>query len=167
MKKIAALLVFSVTFFIVGCGQTNDKEYFESAQKSLDAKNYSEALVNFQKIVDEFPKSEHYKFALLKTGELSQGYVDKTLSKEESLLKAIKVYTEFQKQYSDDPKAAQALFMIGFIQANELLNVEEAKIAYSKFLELYPDSEMAESAKAEIENLGLTPDEILQKKITN
>jgi len=167
MKKIAALFLLSITLFLVGCGQTDDKDYFESAQKSLDAEEYSEALVSFQKIVDEFPKSEHYKFALLKTGELNQGYVDKSLSEKESLLKAVKIYTEFQKKYPKDPKASQALFMIGFIQANELMDDVAAKAAYSKFLELYPDSEMAESAKAEIDNLGLTPDEILQKKITD
>lgn len=167
MKKFAALLVLSITLFLVGCGQKSDKEYFESAQIFMDAEDFSGALVNFQKLVDEFPESEHHKFALLKTGELTQGYVDKSLSKEESLLKAVKVYTEYQKKYSDDPKAPQALFMIGFIQANELMNEEAAKIAYSKFLKLYPDSEMAQSAKAEIENLGLTPDEILQKKTTN
>ena len=38
-----------------------------------------------------------------------------------------------------------------------------AKEAYTRFIKLYPDSEMAESAKSEIENLGLTPDEILEK----
>ena len=167
MKKFAALLVLSIALFVVGCSLNSDKDYFESAQKSLDAEEYSEALDNFQKIVDEYPESEHYKFALLKTGELSQGYVDTSLSKKESFLKAVKVYTEFQKKYPNDPKAPQTLFMIGFIQANELMNDEAAKNAYSKFLKLYPDSEMAESAKAEIENLGLTPDEILQKRITN
>ena len=165
MKKFSALIVIIMILF-VGCSLNNDKDYFESAQKYMDTEDYSEALTNFQKIVDEFPESEHYKFSLLKTGELSQGYVDKSLSNEESLLKAVKVYTEFQKKYPNDPKSPQTLFMIGFIQANELMNVEAAKAAYSKFLKLYPDSEMAESAKAEIENLGLTPDEILQKRIT-
>ena len=166
MKKINVLIILSVILFIVGCSN-NDKDYFESAQKLMDAKQYSEALVKFQKIVDEFPKSEHYKIALLKVGELNQGHVDKSLTDKESLLKAVKAYTKFHKNFHSDPKAPQTLFMIGFIQANELKNIEAAKAAYSKFLTLYPDSEMAESAKAEIENLGLTPDEILQKKSAN
>ena len=166
MKKINVLIVLSVALFIVGCSN-NDKYYFESAQNSLNAEEYSEALVSYQKIVDEFPKSEHYKFALLKIGELNQGYVDKSLTNEESLLKAVKAYTKFHRKFHSDPKAPQTLFMIGFIQANELKNIEAAKVAYTKFLKLYPDSEMAESAKAEIENLGLTPDEILQKNSLN
>ena len=129
--------------------------------------NFQEALVNFQNIVDEFPKSEHYKFALLKTGELNQGLVDTNLTSEESYLKAVKAYSKFHKKFHTDPKAPQTLFMIGFIQANELKNDEAAKAAYSKFIKLYPESEMIESAKAEIENLGLTPDEILKKKAAN
>jgi TolA-binding protein len=166
MKKINVLIVLLVTLFIVGCSN-NDKDYFDSAQESMEAEEFSEALVSYQKIVDEFPKSEHFKLALLKVGELNQGHVDKSLTNEESLLKAVKAYTKFHRKFHSDPKAAQTLFMIGFIQANELKNIEAAKTAYTKFLKLYPDSEMAESAKSEIENLGLTPDEILQKKSVN
>ena len=92
--------------------------------------------------------------------------VNKDITKKEAFLKAINVYTEYQSKYPDDSKTPQAMFMIGFIYANELVDTAKAKEAYSKYLELYPDSEMAESAKAEIENLGLTPDEILQKKIS-
>jgi len=167
MKKINVLIILAITIFIVGCSQTDDQDYFESAQKSMTEDNYSEALISFQNIVDEFPKSEHYKFALLKTGELNQGLVNKSLTSEESMLEAVKAYSKFHKKFYTDPKAPQTLFMIGFIQANELKNDEAAKAAYSKFLKLYPDSEMAESAKAEIENLGLTPDEILKKKTNN
>ena len=84
MKKFNVLLILLSTLMIVSCGFNNDEDYFEDAQKYMDAENYSEALVNFQKIVDEFPKSEHYKFALLKTGELNQGLVDTSLTSEES-----------------------------------------------------------------------------------
>ena len=57
--------------------------------------------------------------------------------------------------------------MIGFIQANKLNQLDSARVSYTKFLELYPDTEMATSAESELENLGLTPDEILAKKIEN
>ncbi len=161
MKKIIPLIFLSVLIF-VGCNSKSDKTYFELAQKSMDAKDYATALVNYQKIVDEFPKSEYYKTALLQTGELNHGYVDKKLSKEESLTKAIAIYKEFQEKYPKDEKAAQTLFMVGFIQANELGKIDEAKLTYEKFLELYPESEMVESAKAEIKTLGLSPNEILE-----
>lgn len=163
MKKIFALLLLS-TLFIIGCGQNSDKDYFEAAQNEKAAEEYAASLANFQKIVDEFPKSEHYQFALLQTGELNHGYVNKEISREESLTKAIKAYKLYQKKYPNDEKAPQTLFMVGFIQANELGQFEKANATYTKFVERYPDSEMIESAKSEIENLGLNPDEILQKQ---
>jgi N-acetylmuramoyl-L-alanine amidase len=164
MKKFSLLLVLSIGILFVGCSKESDKSYFDEAQKMMDAENYYEALINFQKIVDDFPNSAHYKFSLLQVGELNQGYVDKNLSKNVSLLKAIKAYSEYSEKYPDDEKAPQTLFMIGFIQANELGKIDEAKATYQKFLEKYPESVMAESAKAEIENLGLTPDQILLQK---
>lgn len=166
MKKTFALLFLS-TLFIIGCGQTSDKDYYESAQNKMIEKEYASALIDFQKIVDEFPQSEHFKFALLQTGELNHGYVNKEITKEESLEKAIEAYTQYQKKYPNDNKAPQTLFMIGFIQANELGKLEVAKITYTRFLERYPNSEMIESAKSEIENLGLDPDEILEKQVKN
>jgi len=165
MKIFVVLLTLTLLF--VGCSPKTDSDYFEEAKAKLDAKEYSLALDNFQKVVDEFPESEHYKFALLKTGELNYGLVNKDISKDVSYDKAIKAYTEFQSKFPQDEKAPQALFMVGFIQANELGNIEEAKISYTKFLKLYPDSEMAESAQSEIDNLGLAPDEILLKKMAN
>ncbi len=163
MKKIFAFLFLSL-LFIVGCSSKSDKDYFELAQKSMEAKEYSTALVNFQKIVDEFPNSEHYQFALLQTGELNHGLVNKEISKEVSLGLAIAAYKEYQEKYPKAEKAPQTLFMVGFIQANELGKLDEAKATYTKFLELYPESEMAESAKTEIENMGLSPEEILKKE---
>jgi TolA-binding protein len=53
--------------------------------------------------------------------------------------------------------------MLGFIYANELNNYEKAKIYYQKFLERYPNSELAISAKFELENLGRKPEEIIKK----
>ncbi|MDA3861519.1 MAG: tetratricopeptide repeat protein [Melioribacteraceae bacterium] len=164
MKKTFVLLILSL-IFIIGCSSKSDKDYFEQAQKSMDAKEFETALTDFQKIVDEFPNSEHYKIALLQTGELNHGLVNKEITKEDSYAKAIKAYGEYQKKYSDDEKAPQTLFMIGFIQANELGKLDDAKATYTKFVELYPESDMAESAKSEIQNMGLSPDQILQKQV--
>ena len=161
MKKIFALLFLSL-IFIVGCSSKSDKEYFELAQKSMDAKEYSTALINFQKIVDEFPNGEHYQFALLQTGELNHGLVNKEISKKASLGLAIDAYQKYQEKFPKAEKAPQTLFMIGFIQANELGKLEEAKATYNKFLEIYPESDMAKSAKIEIQNMGLSPEEILK-----
>jgi outer membrane protein assembly factor BamD (BamD/ComL family) len=63
----------------------------------------------------------------------------------------------FQKILDNYPKgehSAKALFMIGFINANYTNNLEKARKYYTKFLEKYPDHDLADDAKYEIENLG-------------
>ncbi len=165
MKKVFFILMV-LTLVFVGCSSKNDSDYYKVAKQEIDSENYESALNNFQAIVNEFPNSKFYKDALLQTGELNHGLVNSKISKTESYKKAIVAYSLFQKKYPKDKKAPQTLFMIGFIQANQLGQLEAAKKTYTKFLELYPESEMAESAKSEIETLGLSPDEILKIKNT-
>ncbi len=55
--------------------------------------------------------------------------------------------------------------MAGFILANELNKTEEAKVIYEEFLKKYPDNQLAGSVKLELESIGKSPEEILQKKI--
>jgi hypothetical protein len=55
--------------------------------------------------------------------------------------------------------------MAGFINANELQNYDEATRLYKQFLQEYPNDELASSAQAELDNMGLTPEEILMKNM--
>jgi len=55
--------------------------------------------------------------------------------------------------------------MAGFILANDLNMYNEATEAYNLFMETFPKHELAASAKEELDNMGLTPEEILQKNI--
>ena len=56
--------------------------------------------------------------------------------------------------------------MAGFILANDIKDYPAAREVYNKFLSEYPEGELAFSAKAELENLGKDPEEILKEKIT-
>ena len=55
--------------------------------------------------------------------------------------------------------------MSAFLYANEIGNLEFAREKYELFLEKYPEHEMAASAQPELDNLGISAEEILQKKI--
>ena len=44
--------------------------------------------------------------------------------------------------------------MLGFIYANSLENLEEAKKYYSLFIEKYPNHDLADDAQYELNNLG-------------
>ena len=53
--------------------------------------------------------------------------------------------------------------MMGFVYANDLGNADKAKQTYEDFLKRYPKDELAESARAELKNLGKTPEQILEE----
>lgn len=68
--------------------------------------------------------------------------------------------------YPDGENAAKSLFMIGFICANHTNEFDKAKDYYTKFLEKYPEHELASSAKYEIDTLGKDINELdIFKKI--
>lgn len=69
----------------------------------------------------------------------------------------------FQSILDHYPKgeyAAKAMFMIGFINANYTNNLDKARKYYNEFLEKYPNHDLADDAKYEIQNLGKSIDDL-------
>jgi peptidyl-prolyl cis-trans isomerase C len=66
----------------------------------------------------------------------------------------IQYYREIVEYYPDHQYAPQALFMIGFVYAEELQDKVEARRRFDELLRDYPDSEVAESAKWMIDNMN-------------
>jgi outer membrane protein assembly factor BamD (BamD/ComL family) len=63
-------------------------------------------------------------------------------------------FNAIAEHYPNGEHHAEALFMLGFIYANDLKKFEEAKKYYSDFTTKYPDHELADDAQYEIETLG-------------
>lgn len=67
------------------------------------------------------------------------------------------------KDYPDYPRTQAALFVKAFIFETKYENYDMAKKIYEQYLVMYPDGEFAESCRSSIENLGLTPEELVKK----
>jgi len=65
----------------------------------------------------------------------------------------IQYYRNLVNRYPDHKYAPQALFMIGFVYAEEVMDLVQGRRVFDELLKKYPDSEVAESAKWMIENL--------------
>lgn len=76
--------------------------------------------------------------------------------------RALYLYEWFETAWPDDPKAAQALFMRAFIYDNDMQKYETAGVLYQEFLRKYPDDDFADDAEVLLENLGKTPEEVIQ-----
>ncbi len=156
---------FTLFLFFYGCGKT-EKDQFEEANRLVQEKKYAEAKTAFENIVKEFPAGETAPRAVYEIAKLYQAGLITGLDQTASQQKAVDY---FQKVFVDYPKseiAPSALFMSGFIQANMLSKYQEATITYKKFLEVFPNSEFADDAKAELDNMGLSPEEIIAKHQT-
>lgn len=164
MRKIILLMVtFSIIF--VACSGENEKDLMSSAKTKIQDKLYADALVDFEKIVNNFPETDEAGLAYLEMAKLYQGRAIKTLSEKESYIKAVEYYQVVSNEYSHIEEAPGALFMSGFLLANEIRDLDNAKITYESFLSKYPDHELAASAQSELDNLGLTPEEILERAV--
>lgn len=67
---------------------------------------------------------------------------------------AIQNFKAITEHYPQGERAAEAAFMLGFINANDLKKLDEAKKYYTEFIEKYPDHELADDAQYELETLG-------------
>ncbi|MCW8804578.1 MAG: tetratricopeptide repeat protein [Ignavibacteriaceae bacterium] len=163
MKSIISLLIL---LLITGCSsKKSDKELFDEAQKNLKEDKVPEAVMAFDELVNDHSDSELAPEALSQLASLYQNKLVKSLSNEESLNKAIMLFKKLHDEYPNSDYAPSGLFMAGFISANELQNFGEAEKLYKQFLKEYPNNELAASAQAELDNLGLSPEDILLKNM--
>ncbi|MDP8237482.1 MAG: tetratricopeptide repeat protein [Candidatus Hatepunaea meridiana] len=88
------------------------------------------------------------KELLAKAQELQQG---------EKYEDAIRIYRKLVREYPETRQGINSQFMIGYIYANHLKDLEQAKIELNRFLESYSekaDSGLVAGAKFELDYLG-------------
>jgi TolA-binding protein len=118
-----------------------------------------------EEITNDYPESKLAPESISQLASIYQNKQIKNLSEKESLEKAIQLFIKLHDEYPSSEYAPSGLFMAGFIYANDLKNFDEATKYYHQFLKEYPNDDLAASAQAELDNMGLTPEEILQKRM--
>ncbi len=161
MKSTLLLVIFAL--LIAGCGKKSDKDYLDSAEKSMSANHVQEAIKSFQTLLSEYPDSKLAPDVMVRLAGIYQNRSDTAYTPKESYEKAAELYMEVFKKYPDSDKAPTSLFMSGFIEANNLYNYDQATKTYQLFLEKYPEHQLAKSAREELNTMGMAPDEILKK----
>lgn len=77
--------------------------------------------------------------------------------------RTIFIIDKLLKDYPEYPRTQAALFVKAFIFETRYNNIDMAKKLYEQYLEMYPNGEFVSDCWASIENLGLTPEELVRK----
>ncbi len=166
VKYFFLISIFISFLILFGCSKESDKGYMDEAAKEMKDSSVTEAINSYEALVKEYPNSDLAPDALYQLAVIYQNKMDKTLSEKECLQKSVDTYREIYDKYPKSKNAAKALFMSGFLLANELHNYDKATETYNLFLQKYPNHDLAVSAKEELEHMGLSPEQILEKKKT-
>ncbi len=162
MKKSLAFVMLALLF---ACSSQSNKDLLQEARQHLSRQEFPEAVSNFKEILTNHPsKDEEFK-AALEIAKIYHAHAIKSISENESLNIAVDYYKRANRINPKNDEAPKALFLAGFIEANQLRNFNAAKKTYQKFIRMYPDNPMVESARKEIQNLGVPPEKIIEKNL--
>ena len=129
---------------------------YSDTNMRLNVEEANKVFSNYLKYVENYPKDTLSPDLLFKAAELANGLKHH----EES----IKLFSRLVIEYPDFRKAPAALFMQAFVLETEIKNKDGAKEKYKEFLKKFPDSKLAPSAQASLDqlNANLSNEELIK-----
>ena len=168
LRDMKQIMTLSLICLFWGACQSDPSAALQKKLGELDAAMGGAAVTDKAKAA-EFIKTSEELAALLEKKNPDQ-YVDVVLKAAglaktvENPQKAIELYTKIAEGLPQHKKAPTALFMIGFVQENDLNDLSAAKATYENFLQKYPnDPDFADDAQNALKLLGKSPEEIIQE----
>jgi len=101
------------------------------------------------------PKQPNSPDLLMKAAEISK--ILRTYDK------TFQLFDWVTRAYPDTKQGEQALFLKGFMLDNDLKMYKEAGDAYDEYIKKYPNGKYIKDVKAQKDNLGKFPDQIIKK----
>ena len=136
--------------------ETEEKTLMESAKKGkVDTTTVNALLKDYEAFADNYPADTMGANYLFKAADFYR-YMHKPL-------RSIELYSKIYDHYPTVTKRPYALFLQGFIYENEVGNPHAAKSLYEKFLEVYPTHPIAKDVQTTLNNLGKTPEQLIQE----
>ena len=162
MKRIfVSLLLVAI---LLSCGEKMSVEKINELESKVFAKDAVLSSENVIQLVDAYllfakqnPNDQQTPEFLFKALDVAVGV------NAEGPQKAIDIADILIEKYPDFEMTPMALFIKGFVYENMIGDLRNAEMTYRQFIEKYPNSPMVEDVKATLENLGLTPEELIRK----
>ena len=133
-----------------------EKALMEGAKNGkVDTTGVNNLLKDYEAYAENYPADTNGANYLFKAADFYR-YMHKPL-------RSIELYSKVYDKYPTVAKRPYALFLQGFIYENEVGNSQAAKNLYEKFLEVYPTHPIAKDVRATVNNLGKTPEQLIQE----
>lgn len=132
-----------------------ENRLFSASAQGLTKESVDSLINKYEQFVKDYPKDTLAPVYLFKAAGVAMNTGNGG--------KAITLFEKVIKDYPTHPKAALAFFFKGYVEENYLKNLEKAKETYLLFLEKYPNSDFADDARASIENLGKSPEQMVKE----
>jgi outer membrane protein assembly factor BamD (BamD/ComL family) len=125
------------------------------AKPEMDLSTASATVALYADYANNFPDDPKTADYLFKAGEIS--------SSMRQGKQAIGFFNTVYTKYPKYEKAPYSLFLQGFIYESQLNDTTKAKEIYKQVIEKYPNERIAEDAKASIDNMGKSPEELIRE----
>ena len=162
MKRIFVLL--SLALMLLSCGEKMSVEKINELESKVFAKDAVLSSENVIQLVDAYllfakqnPNDRQTPEFLFKALDVAVGI------NAEGPQKAINIADVLIEKYPDFEMTPMAMFIKGFVYENMIGDLQNAEMTYRHFIEKYPNNPMVEDVKSTLENLGLTPEELIRK----
>jgi outer membrane protein assembly factor BamD (BamD/ComL family) len=165
MKKISFTVALSLLLVFTTCSPSRDKSVLNI--KAVEKRLYDRNLTQFSKSGADSLVAMYEEFAKrFPDDTLSPTYLFNgagiAMNSNEGA-KAMELFTKISDKYPTYRKAPLCLFFKAYVEENLMHNLDKAKEYYLLFIEKYPKNEFVMSAKASIQNLGKTPEQMMKE----
>ena len=167
MFKQLTLLFFAVVFFACTSSDNPEKQQLQTEITSLESdilktgdasekKEVAKELVEkTRQFARNYPEDENTPGLLFKAADVARGAKDYG--------KAVMLWGELWRNYSDHPHAPMALFLQGFTFDADLGNSKMATKYYKDFLKKYPNDSLATQVKQLLSVVDLKPEDLVKQ----
>lgn len=162
MKKV--LLSIFVVLIMLSCGEkvsVKEVKKLESKVLAEGAKPTKEEVIQlvdaYILFAEQNPDDSQSPDYLFRALDIAVGV------NAEGPQKALDIADVLIEKYPDFEMTPMAMYLKGFVYENMIGDLQNAEMTYRQFIEKYPESPMVEDVKATLENLGLTPEELIRK----
>jgi TolA-binding protein len=132
-----------------------EKELMSMVPAPVDTVKARDLMNAYMDYAKKYPDDSNAVIFLFKAANISMNINKAKL--------AIDLFDQIIIDYPKFIKMPDCMFLKAFVYDDKLKDYGKAKKAYESFLIKYPTHEFAESAKASIENLGKTPEQLIHE----